>query len=84
MAVALTFGTVILQSHWGGDAVCVGSDLNGFGEVAEAWMLYFSVWYGSYCQGVATGGVFCKKKRIFFKQFKKPLIVFCNAQELMP
>ena len=65
MAVALTFGTVILQSHWGGDAVCVGSDLNGFGEVAEAWMLHFSVWYCSYYQGVATGGLFCKTKDFF-------------------
>ena len=39
MAVALRFGIVILQSDWTGDAACVDSDLNGFGEVAETGML---------------------------------------------
>ena len=39
MAVALRFGTVIVESDWSGDAVYVGSDPNGFGEVAEAQML---------------------------------------------
>jgi len=39
MAVALRFGIEILQSDWTGDAACVDSDLNGFGEVAEARML---------------------------------------------
>ena len=39
MAVALRIGIVILQSDWTGDAACIDSDLNGFGEVAEARML---------------------------------------------
>ena len=39
MAVALRFGIAILQSDWTGDAACVDSDLNRFGEVAEARML---------------------------------------------
>ena len=45
MAVALMFGIVILQSDWTGDPAFVDSDLNGFGEVAEAGMLSFSVRY---------------------------------------
>ena len=40
MAMALTFGIVILQADWTGDAAFfVDSDLNGFCEVAEARML---------------------------------------------
>ena len=39
MAVVLRFGNIILQSDWTGDAAYVDSDLNGFGEVAEARML---------------------------------------------
>ena len=40
MAVALRFGIVILPSDWSGDAAYVHSDLNGFGDMAEARMLY--------------------------------------------
>ena len=34
-------------------------------------------------RGVASGGCILKDEKTFFKQFKKPLILFCNPQELM-
>ena len=72
MAVALRFGIVILKSDWTGQAPCVDSDLNGFGEVTEARMLKFSV-----------RRCILQEEKTFFKQFKKPLISFCNPRELM-
>ena len=48
MAVALTFGTVILDVHSQrrGDAVCVGSDLNGFGMDAVLFCLVLQLLSG--------------------------------------
>ena len=64
MAMALTFGIVILQADWTGDAAFfVDSDLNGFCEVAEARMLWFSV---RYC----CTEVYSARKRLFLSSLR--------------
>ena len=76
MAVALTFAIVILQSDQTGDAAFVDSDLNGFGEVAEARMLYFCVWY-------CCTGVYSARGKYFFQAIEEAMISLCNPRELM-
>ena len=76
MAVALTLGIIIRQADQPGDAVFVDSVLNGFGEVAEARMVF--------CVRYRFTGVYsARRKDPFHKQFKKSLISFCNSLELV-